>query len=164
MAGPQLVAVNRADLSRGAERGNVEVQTAWSAHQENHPQGNQQWLGAAVSQDSVPETVFSSGVEESRRQRFPGGAYSQQTGDGSFGRKGRNSGDRKISFGPGTWVAQSVQRPTLGSGSGHDLTVRGFESISGSVLIVQRLLGILFLPLCPPALVLSLSLKINKST
>ena len=27
----------------------------------------------------------------------------------------------------GTWVAQSVKRPTLGFGSGHDLTVCGFE-------------------------------------
>ena len=27
----------------------------------------------------------------------------------------------------GTWVAQSVTRPTLDSGSGHDLTVYGIE-------------------------------------
>ena len=27
----------------------------------------------------------------------------------------------------GTWVAQSVKRPTLDFSSGHDLTVRGFE-------------------------------------
>ena len=27
----------------------------------------------------------------------------------------------------GTWVAQSVKRPTLDLGSGHDLTVHGFK-------------------------------------
>ena len=27
----------------------------------------------------------------------------------------------------GTWVAQSVEEPTLDFGSGHDLTVREFE-------------------------------------
>ena len=27
----------------------------------------------------------------------------------------------------GTWGAQSVERPTLGLSSGHDLTVRGFQ-------------------------------------
>ena len=30
-------------------------------------------------------------------------------------------------LGRGTWVAQSVERLTLDFGSGHDLTVRGFE-------------------------------------
>ena len=28
---------------------------------------------------------------------------------------------------PGAWGAQTVKRPTLGFGSGHDLTVLGFE-------------------------------------
>ena len=34
----------------------------------------------------------------------------------------------KVLEGPwGAWLAQSVKRPTLGFGSGHDLTVREFE-------------------------------------
>ena len=31
----------------------------------------------------------------------------------------------------GTWVAQSVKRPTLGFGSGHDLTVHEFKPCIG---------------------------------
>ena len=34
----------------------------------------------------------------------------------------------------GAWGAQSVKRPTLGFGSGHDLTVVGSSPMSGSVL------------------------------
>ena len=33
----------------------------------------------------------------------------------------------KIYINGGAWVAQSVKRPALDFGSGHDLTVRGFE-------------------------------------
>ena len=63
----------------------------------------------------------------------------------------------------GTWVAQSVKRPTLGFSSGHGLTVSSSPSL-GSVLTMQSLLGILSLFLSgPPLLTLSLSLsKINK--
>ena len=38
----------------------------------------------------------------------------------------------KVLFG-GTWVAESVKRPTLGFGSVHDLTVHGFEPCMGLV-------------------------------
>ena len=55
--------------------------------------------------------------------------------------------------------AQSVKRPILGFSSGHDLTVREFES--DSELTAWTLLGILCLPLLlslpSPALSLSLS-------
>ena len=34
---------------------------------------------------------------------------------------------KMILLGRGAWVAQSVKRPTLGFGSGHDLMVRKFE-------------------------------------
>ena len=33
-----------------------------------------------------------------------------------------------LKYPPGTWAAQSVDRPTLGFGSGHDLTVREIKS------------------------------------
>ena len=57
-------------------------------------------------------------------------------------------------------MAQSVKCPTLGLGSGHDLTVHEFKSHVGTV---QNLLGIFSLPLfLSPLLVLFLSLKINK--
>ena len=60
-------------------------------------------------------------------------------------------------------MAQSVKRLTLGFGSGHDLTVRGSGSASGSALAVQSLLGILSLLLSLPFLCLCFySLKINK--
>ena len=38
---------------------------------------------------------------------------------------------KMILLGRGAWVAQSVKRPTLGFGSGHDLTVREFEPCIG---------------------------------
>ena len=44
-------------------------------------------------------------------------------------------------------MAQSVEGPTLDFGSGHDVTVCGFEPHMGSVLTAQSLLGIL--SLCP---------------
>ena len=52
-------------------------------------------------------------------------------------------------------MAQSIERPTLGFGSGHDLTVGGFDR---TLLTVRRLLGILSLSLslsAPTLLVLS---------
>ena len=49
----------------------------------------------------------------------------------------------------GAWVVHSVRHLTLGFSSGHDLTVRGMEPHVGSVLTVQSLLVILFLPLFP---------------
>ena len=75
---------------------------------------------------------------------------------------------KKNKAGWGTWVAGSVKRLTLGFGSGHDLTIGGFEPRVGlhadsSALIAWSLLGILSLPLCRPfPRSLSLSLKINK--
>ena len=70
----------------------------------------------------------------------------------------------------GTWVAQSVKRPTLGFGSGHDLRVHEFSQFvssspsSGSVLTVLSLLGILslLLSLCPYLSTRSLSLSQSK--
>ena len=60
----------------------------------------------------------------------------------------------------GAWVAQSVKRPTLDFGSGHDLMVCGFEPTLDSRLTAQNLLGILSPSLCPsPACGLSLSQK-----
>ena len=72
-------------------------------------------------------------------------------------------------------MAQSVKRPTLGFGSGHDLTVRGFEPRVG---LCADSMGPAWDPLSPPfslpfpthvymlalslSLSLSLSLKINK--
>ena len=60
-------------------------------------------------------------------------------------------------------MVQWVKRPTLGFGSGHDLTVREFKPLNRLCAVTaQSLLGILFLSLsAPPALSLSLSLKIN---
>ena len=62
----------------------------------------------------------------------------------------------------GTWLAQSVKRPTLGFGSGHDLTVCEFELRNGlCVDSAGPAWDSLSLPLYPfPAL--ALSLKINK--
>ena len=62
----------------------------------------------------------------------------------------------------GAWVAQSIERLTLGFGSGHDLIVHGSGPVPGFVLEVQGLLGILSLPFSlprPPARSLSLSLS-----
>ena len=62
-----------------------------------------------------------------------------------------------------TWVAQSVKRPTLDFGSGHDLTVREIESRIRFCADSACLLGILSLPLSLPSplLALSRSLKIK---
>ena len=75
-------------------------------------------------------------------------------------RKGKNES------GGGAWVPQSVKRPTLGFGSGRDLTVHEFEPCIR--LCADRvgpaqdsLCPSLSLPL-PCSLVRSLSLKINK--
>ena len=48
-------------------------------------------------------------------------------------------------------MAQSVERPTLDFGSGHDLLVMRLSPVSGSELTAQTLLGILSLSLtlCP---------------
>ena len=57
-------------------------------------------------------------------------------------------------------MAQLVKHPTLGFGSGHDLTAGGLKPASGFMLMVQSLLGILCLPLsAPPLLRLSLNLS-----
>ena len=61
------------------------------------------------------------------------------------------SGLRKISVG-GAWVAQLVECPTLGFGSGHDLTLRGFTPLVG-LCTDRSLLGVF-----SPSLSLSLSL------
>ena len=58
----------------------------------------------------------------------------------------------------GAWVAQSVKRPTLNFGSGHDLMVQDPRPTSGSMLTARNLLGIPSLPLCLPLT----PLKINK--
>ena len=60
-------------------------------------------------------------------------------------------------------MSQGVKRPTLGFGSGHDLTAREFEP-HVRLHSVQSLLGdSLSLPLSAPTLlVLSLSLSRNK--
>ena len=61
----------------------------------------------------------------------------------------------------GTWVAQSFKLPTIGSGSGHDLMVRGFEPRvglrTGSAELTWNSLFSLPLPRS-----LTLSLKTNK--
>ena len=70
----------------------------------------------------------------------------------------------------GAWVAQSVKYPTLGLGSGHDLTVRGIEPHVGLHAGSGARLGFslsgptpIMLSLClSVSLSLSLSLKINK--
>lgn len=59
-------------------------------------------------------------------------------------------------------MAQSVKCWILDFSSGHNLTVHEFEPASGSVLTVQSLLGILFLPLSLPSPSLYFS-KINKT-
>ena len=65
-------------------------------------------------------------------------------------------------------MAQSVKRPTLGFGSGHDLVVRGFEPWIGLCADSAEPAGDSLCPsLSDPAslvlsLSLSLSLKINK--
>ena len=51
----------------------------------------------------------------------------------------------KSVFFRGTWVAQSAERPTLDFGSGHDPTVRGTSTTSGSALTVGTLPEILSL-------------------
>ena len=55
-------------------------------------------------------------------------------------------------------MVQSVERPTLGFSSGHDLMVCGFEPHVGLHAVVERLLGILSLS-ASPLLMLSLSLS-----
>ena len=63
----------------------------------------------------------------------------------------------------GDWVALLVKHSTLGSGSGHDLTV-GSSPVSGSTLTVQSLLRILSLSpslFAPPPLINSLSLSLK---
>ena len=53
-------------------------------------------------------------------------------------------------------MAQSVKHLTLDFGSGHDLRIHEFETLSGSVHTMWSLCGILSLPLSAPPL-LSLS-------
>ena len=48
------------------------------------------------------------------------------------------------------WVAQSIKRPILDSGSGHEKSHRGFIPTFDSVLTAWSLLGIL--SLCPSIL------------
>ena len=69
----------------------------------------------------------------------------------------------RVCLSQATWVAQWVERPTLGFCSGHDHTILGFEA---SGLTVQSLLGILSLPLSrslllPHSHFLSLSLSLK---
>ena len=60
-------------------------------------------------------------------------------------------------------MAQLVERPTLGLGSGHDLTVREFKPHVKSALTAQSLLEILSPSLsAPPLLALYLSQNKNK--
>ena len=62
-------------------------------------------------------------------------------------------------------MAQSVKRPTLDFGSGHDANVMGLSPAPGSVLTEQTLLEMLSLPLslCPaPAHAVACLSKINK--
>ena len=63
----------------------------------------------------------------------------------------------------GTWVAQSVKRPSHDFASGHDLQVHEFElPIRFCARTTQACLGF-SLSLCPsPVCTLSVSLKINK--
>ena len=63
------------------------------------------------------------------------------------------------------WMARLVECPTLGLGSGRDLTVHETEPHMGSALTAWKLLGILSLSLSvlPPLVhLLCLSPKINK--
>ena len=62
----------------------------------------------------------------------------------------------------GTWVVQLVECLTLDFGSGHDLTVRGFEPCVSSALTSRSLLGSLSLPLSA-LLPCSLPLSQNKN-
>ena len=50
----------------------------------------------------------------------------------------------------GAWVAQQVERLTLGYGSGYDLSVVNSSPTSGSALTMQSLLRILSVPLSLP--------------
>ena len=66
------------------------------------------------------------------------------------------------------WVLQSIEHPTLGFGSGHELTVRGIEPHMGLHAVST---GPVWDSLCPSlglsvslSLSLCLSLKINKCT
>ena len=60
----------------------------------------------------------------------------------------------------GAWVAQSVKRPTLSFSSDHDLRVVGSSPTSGSTLLwVQNLLKILYLPLPLPLPLLTCTLQ-----
>ena len=60
-------------------------------------------------------------------------------------------------------MAQSIERPTLDLGPGHDLMVRGIEPRVGLCAGVQSLPGILFLPLsASPPFMLSLTLSFKK--
>ena len=66
----------------------------------------------------------------------------------------------------GAWVVQSVKCLTLGRGSGHDLTIHGFEPYkglcTGSVETAWDSLSLSF-SLCPfPTHAVPVSLKINK--
>ena len=61
----------------------------------------------------------------------------------------------------GAWVAQSVKRPTLGFGSGHDLMVREFKPLIGlHAACAEPAWDSLSPSLCPsPALACSLFLS-----
>ena len=64
--------------------------------------------------------------------------------------------------GRGTWVAQSVEHPTLGFSSAHNLTVHEFEPGTGLSTDSRKLFGIsLSFSLSPP-LPLSLSLYLSQ--
>ena len=77
----------------------------------------------------------------------------------------RAPGVRKTGLG-GAWVAQRAKHPTLGFGSGHDLTVHEFEPHGGLCADSGEPAWDSFHPSlslsAPPWLVLSISLKINK--
>ena len=77
---------------------------------------------------------------------------------------GKRSGFSKQVQLRGTWVAQSVECPTFGLGSGHDLWYRSLSPTSSSALTAWSLLGILspFFS-TPPLLALCIFLKINKN-
>ena len=62
---------------------------------------------------------------------------------------------------PGTWVGQSVKHSTLDFGSGHDLTVHGFEPLIGLHLDSAELAWD-SLSLCPSPLVHKLSRSLSK--
>ena len=78
---------------------------------------------------------------------------------------GRQHVESKLRPPRGTWVAQSVKRPTLDFGSGHDLTVREFKPRIGLCTHSEEpALDPLSPSLCPsPAcILLSLSLSLSK--